>query len=74
MVLLLFGMFPQLLLWEPKDCIFVVPSMMGFVSASLRCRCGCGSAIIQGPNRFINRLVVRKEGTIWLLPAAHTDQ
>ena len=67
-VLLLFVMFPQLLLWEPNDCTPVIGSMMRLLDAAFRR--GCGSAIILGSNGLINLLVLRKEGVIWLISSA----
>ena len=43
--MLLFVMFPQFTLQEPKDCVFI-RSMMRFFDVSFRR--GCGSAVIQG--------------------------
>ena len=61
-ILLLFVTFPQLLLWEPKDCIFVVTSMMDIVDASLRR--GCGFVIIQWGKRVYEFPSARRRGEL----------
>ena len=61
-LLWLFVTFPQSILPEPNDCIFVIRSMMRFEDAPFRSRYGL--TIVQGSKRVYEPHVRKKGGVI----------